>query len=100
MCSQSYVPSPHLPPTPLTIEQAEGLYICFPDSFWDKMEPPALRDADLATRAKRLATRLSPSFYLPEMKYIKAVYKPTGQMVGVAGWMLPGESSAKRCKVE
>ncbi|KAL1613142.1 hypothetical protein SLS60_001374 [Paraconiothyrium brasiliense] len=69
---------------------AEGLYTCFPDSFWDKMEPPALRDADQATRAKRLAKRLSPSFHLPEMKYIKAVYKPTGQIVGVAGWMLPG----------
>ncbi|KAF2438776.1 acyl-CoA N-acyltransferase [Karstenula rhodostoma CBS 690.94] len=69
---------------------AEQLYICFPDAFWDKMEPPALRSADAATRVRRLATRLSPSFHLPEMKWIKAVYRPTGKMVGVAGWMVPG----------
>ncbi|KAK7179287.1 hypothetical protein DPSP01_005709 [Paraphaeosphaeria sporulosa] len=69
---------------------AEMLYTCFPDSFWDKMEPPALRDGDISTRARRLATRLSPSFHLPEMKWIKAVYAPTGTMVGVAGWMIPG----------
>lgn len=66
------------------------LYICFPDSFWDKMEPPALRDDSPPTRAERLSMRLGASFHLPAMKWIKAVHAPTDTMVGVAGWMEPG----------
>ncbi|KAJ4286447.1 hypothetical protein N0V90_013147 [Kalmusia sp. IMI 367209] len=68
---------------------AEGLYTIFPAAFWDKMEPLDIRNGNLATRQKRLATRLAPSFDMPAMKWIKAIYAPTGQTVGIAGWMLP-----------
>jgi GNAT superfamily N-acetyltransferase len=65
-------------------------YTCFPASGWDALEPLSIRDPDQAAREHRLATRLLPSFHLPYMKWVKAVYEPTGEMVGVAGWCAPG----------
>lgn len=65
-------------------------YICFPESFFARIEPPSIREGDLTARAARLAQRLTPSLYIDKIKWIKAVHVPTGQIVGVAGWMLPG----------
>ncbi|KAH7402842.1 acyl-CoA N-acyltransferase [Pyrenochaeta sp. MPI-SDFR-AT-0127] len=69
---------------------AEGLYTSFPDGFWNKMEPLELRPPEQITRVKRLAKRLQPSFTNPNMKWIKAVLTSSGETIGIAGWMGPG----------
>ncbi|KAF2704963.1 hypothetical protein K504DRAFT_460751 [Pleomassaria siparia CBS 279.74] len=69
---------------------AEGLYACFPESWWAIKEPLELRPLEQITRQTRLAARLRPSFSCPEMKWIKATLNSTGEIIGVAGWMVPG----------
>ncbi|KAF2651215.1 hypothetical protein K491DRAFT_696617 [Lophiostoma macrostomum CBS 122681] len=68
---------------------AEHLYECFPESFWGKMEPVDRRPSH-STRVSRLAKRLLPSFDNPNMKWVKATYLPKNEMIGLAGWMGPG----------
>jgi GNAT superfamily N-acetyltransferase len=76
----------------LTLDQAEIIYTCFPQAFWDRKEPPSLSSVDLTTRIQRLAKRITPSlvFQTHEIKWIKAVYLPTGEIAGIAGWTAPG----------
>ncbi|CBX94629.1 hypothetical protein LEMA_P116320.1 [Plenodomus lingam JN3] len=67
---------------------AEGLYLAFPESWWDQKEPPALRPPQ-PIRIQRMATRLLPSLTHPHMKWIKAVLTHTHETIGIAGWMAP-----------
>ncbi|KAF2264447.1 hypothetical protein CC78DRAFT_533288 [Lojkania enalia] len=68
---------------------AEGLYTCFPEVWWARMEPPEIRPPSLQTRVTRLTTRIRPTFSNPNMKWIKAVLTASNEIVGVAGWMGP-----------
>ncbi|KAF9699056.1 hypothetical protein EKO04_003309 [Ascochyta lentis] len=68
---------------------AEGLYTCFPESWWNKKEPLHLRPATNEIRVQRLAKRLQPSFSQPGMHWIKAVHVPTSTIIGAAGWAGP-----------
>ena len=49
-----------------------------------------MRPPEQITRVKRLAKRLVPSFKNPHMKWVKAVLTSSGQIIGIAGWMGPG----------
>ncbi|KAF2476717.1 acyl-CoA N-acyltransferase [Lindgomyces ingoldianus] len=69
---------------------AEGLYTCFPEVWWSKMEPPSMRPPSQSTRERRLAKRLLPSFSNPNMNWVKATLASTGTIIGIAGWMAPG----------
>ncbi|KAF1941241.1 hypothetical protein EJ02DRAFT_455313 [Clathrospora elynae] len=69
---------------------AEGLYACFPEVWWNMKEPLSLRPPEQSTRVQRMAKRLLPSFTNPHMNWVKAVLTSTGEMVGVAGWLGPG----------
>ncbi|KAF2192392.1 hypothetical protein K469DRAFT_553216 [Zopfia rhizophila CBS 207.26] len=69
---------------------AEGLYTCFHESWWSKMEPPELRPPEQSTRQARLAKRLKPTFSNPHMNWVKATLTSTGEIIGIAGWMGPG----------
>jgi GNAT superfamily N-acetyltransferase len=86
--------SPYKPNHSNTSNQAEGLYLCFPEDWWAKKEPPELRpagdvDSSLAIRTHRMAQRLTPAITDPHHCFMKAVYTPTGETVGIAGWTLP-----------
>ncbi|KAI4653450.1 hypothetical protein J4E93_001216 [Alternaria ventricosa] len=75
---------------------AEGLYLCFPDDWWAKKEPPEIRPAgsnSLQIRIQRMAQRLTPAITDPHHCFMKAVYTPTGETVGIAGWTLPSNPS-------
>jgi GNAT superfamily N-acetyltransferase len=68
------------------------MYECFPEAFWGKMEPVDQRPS-YSTRVSRLTKRLLPTFdnpKLPWMKWVKATYVPKNEMIGMAGWMGPG----------
>jgi GNAT superfamily N-acetyltransferase len=54
------------------------------------MEPSELRPAEQITRQNRLSARLRPSFSNPYQKWIKATLASTGEIIGIAGWMAPG----------
>ncbi|KAH7073216.1 acyl-CoA N-acyltransferase [Paraphoma chrysanthemicola] len=71
---------------------AEILYICFPQSFWDRKEPPSLSSIPVSERIRRMAKRVTPSlrFQQKEQKWIKAIYVPTGEIAGIACWTAPG----------
>lgn len=71
------------------MRQAEGLYTCFPDEWWNKKEPLHLRPATQEIRVQRLARRLQPSFSQPGMHWIKAVHVPSNTIIGAAGWAGP-----------
>lgn len=66
------------------------MYLSFPTSWWDVKEPPSPVRPSLEIRQARLAQRLLPTFSSPNIKWIKAVYLPTNEIVGIAGWTLPG----------
>ncbi|KAI4912233.1 uncharacterized protein J4E92_010084 [Alternaria infectoria] len=75
---------------------AEGLYLCFPDDWWAKKEPPEIRPAgedSLQIRIQRMAQRLTPAITDPHHCFMKAVYTPTGSTIGIAGWTLPTNPS-------
>ncbi|KNG44729.1 acyl-CoA N-acyltransferase [Stemphylium lycopersici] len=67
---------------------AEGLYACFPEDWWERKEPAALRPAQ-HIRVQRLSKRLIPCFSHPTFTFIKAVLNSTGETIGVAGWTHP-----------
>ncbi|KAF2000652.1 hypothetical protein P154DRAFT_192352 [Amniculicola lignicola CBS 123094] len=69
---------------------AAGLYEAFPAAFWDHKEPIALRPPEQATRQTRLANRLRAVFLNPKINWVKATLTTTGQIIGVAGWVAPG----------
>ncbi|KAF1842306.1 uncharacterized protein K460DRAFT_266970, partial [Cucurbitaria berberidis CBS 394.84] len=69
---------------------AEGLYACFPTAFWDRKEPLEMRPPEHSTRVKRMTKRILPSLSHPNMFWVKAVLASSGEMIGVAGWMGPG----------
>ncbi|ORY09226.1 acyl-CoA N-acyltransferase [Clohesyomyces aquaticus] len=71
---------------------ADGLYTCFPEVWWAKMEPPEQRPPEFITRRNRLAARLRPSFKIKEMNWIKATLTSNNLIIGIAGWMGPGNS--------
>jgi len=84
---------PHHTNTPT---QAEGLYLCFPEDWWAKKEPPELRPAgsnSLAIRIQRMAQRLTPALTDPYHTFMKAIYTPTGETIGISGWTLPTNPS-------
>ncbi|KAJ4356973.1 hypothetical protein N0V95_002916 [Ascochyta clinopodiicola] len=68
---------------------AEGLYACFPESWWSKREPLHLRPVNDEIRFERMAKRIQPSFSQPGMHWIKAVHVPTSTIIGAAGWAGP-----------
>ncbi|KAI4649973.1 uncharacterized protein J4E78_008254 [Alternaria triticimaculans] len=75
---------------------AEGLYLCFPEDWWAKKEPPEIRPAgenSLQIRIQRMAQRLTPAITDPHHTFMKAVYTPTGSTIGIAGWTLPTNPS-------
>ena len=93
-------PSRRLPESDIRIELcterdatkiAEGLYLCFPDDWWAKKEPLELRPQENSNqiRIQRMAARLTPAITDPHHNFIKAVYVPTGETIGIAGWTLP-----------
>ncbi|KAF1951701.1 hypothetical protein CC80DRAFT_495861 [Byssothecium circinans] len=97
--TQPVEPSARLPDSEIRVELcveddvdyiAEGLYRSFPESFWTKMDPPSIREPNQTLRQARLASRLRPTFHDSKLKWIKAIYTPTQQVVGIAGWMAPG----------
>lgn len=49
-----------------------------------------MRPPDHNTRVRRLAKRILPSLTDPNMKWLKAVLTSSGEIVGIAGWMGPG----------
>lgn len=51
---------------------------------------PLDRRPDLDTRVRRMTKRIIPTFQIPSLKWIKAVLVSTGEIVGIAGWMAPG----------
>ncbi|PSN69813.1 acyl-CoA N-acyltransferase [Corynespora cassiicola Philippines] len=69
---------------------AKSLYICFPEDFWMRKEPPEYRPAEQATRVRRLAERHRPALSHPGMHWLKAVSVSTGEIMGVAAWVEPG----------
>lgn len=86
------LPPPSVPPLDVTANlssQAEGLYACFGEDFWEMREPLALRP-ELSTRIRRMAALTRPSFTMPSMNWIKAVITSTGEIAGMAGWVNPG----------
>ncbi|KAF1829839.1 acyl-CoA N-acyltransferase [Decorospora gaudefroyi] len=73
-------------------EIAEGLYLCFPPSWWATKEPPELRPPH-TTRIRRMAKRLTPALrpaLSPHTHFVKAVLVATGEMVGLVCWTGPG----------
>ncbi|KAF2818750.1 hypothetical protein CC86DRAFT_336622 [Ophiobolus disseminans] len=67
---------------------AEGFYTTFPEIFWTRREPVALRPS-LEIRKSRLSARLRPTLSIPTIKWIKAVQTSTGEVMGLACWSLP-----------
>ena len=51
---------------------------------------PVDRRPEMSVRIARLTKRLLPSFSNPNMKWVKATYVPKNEMIGLAGWMGPG----------
>jgi GNAT superfamily N-acetyltransferase len=94
-------PSRRLPDSDIRIELcterdaekiAQGLYLCFPSSWWEKKEPLDLRpqsEDELQIRIQRMAARLTPAISDPNHSFIKAVLTATGEIVGIAGWTRP-----------
>ena len=82
-------PSPCTSLPCLTPAQAEGLYLCFPESFWTRKEPLHLRPASDEIRVQRLAKRIEPSMSQPGFHWIKAVHIPSSTIIGAAGWADP-----------
>ncbi|EFQ91284.1 hypothetical protein CFE70_009110 [Pyrenophora teres f. teres 0-1] len=90
-------PSRRIPDSDLRIEIcteadalkiAEAFYTCFPADWWARKEPVELRPAEHVRHAL-LAKRLLPVFKHPHKIIVKAVFVPTGEIIGVAGWSLP-----------
>ena len=54
------------------------------------MEPLELRPPEHTTRVRRLAKRILPSFTNPNMNWVKAVLTSSGEIIGIAGWLGPG----------
>jgi GNAT superfamily N-acetyltransferase len=79
------------------VQQAEGLYTCFSQAWWDQKEPPELAPhVNLEMRKARMAKRLLPALnpkHTPHTYFVKAVLAATSETVGIAGWHGPGNPS-------
>ncbi|KAF1914063.1 acyl-CoA N-acyltransferase [Ampelomyces quisqualis] len=75
--------------TPADAERiAEGNYLTFPSTFFDRVEPLSLRPPH-AIRIARLAKRILPSLSDPRIKWIKAIHTPSSAVLGIACWTAP-----------
>lgn len=68
------------------------MYTIFPEAWWDKKEPPPIREPNPTIRKARLTKRLLPTFRDPKIhvRWLKAIHVPTSTIVGIAGWFAPG----------
>ncbi|ORY14640.1 hypothetical protein BCR34DRAFT_598983 [Clohesyomyces aquaticus] len=84
---------------------AEGYYASFPDSWFDKIEPPHLRTTTSAmTPPQRFAERMKPWLLEPHTRWMKATLALTSpefdarnpkKVIGHAGWLLPERTSTQ-----
>ncbi|KAL1645072.1 hypothetical protein SLS61_008505 [Didymella pomorum] len=69
---------------------AEGLFVCYPDSSIDTIQPPHLRPQNYKQiRVQRLAKSSLPTFSTPGITWLKAVHVPTNTIIGAACWTGP-----------
>ncbi|KAF3039468.1 hypothetical protein E8E11_006931 [Didymella keratinophila] len=69
---------------------AEGLFVCYPDSSIDTIQPPHLRGPDYKeVRVQRLAKSFQPTFSTLGITWVKAVHIPTNAIIGAACWTGP-----------